>query len=99
MEKRTFGRSGMKLSILGFGCGAVGGLMVRGSPADQERAIGRALDAGVNYFDTAGLYGNGESEKHLGRVLSKLRPKAAIVGTKGRVPPDAGATAGEKAKG
>src|SRR2546427_11688001 len=57
MEMRTFGRSGMRVSILGFGCGAVGGLMVRGDPADQERAVARALEAGVNYFDTAGEHG------------------------------------------
>jgi aryl-alcohol dehydrogenase-like predicted oxidoreductase len=87
MEKRTFGRSGMRLSILGFGCGAVGGLMVRGDPADQERTITRALEAGVNYFDTAVQYGNGESEKNLGRVLKTLKPADAIVGTKVRLPP------------
>ncbi len=69
MEMREFGRTGMRLSILGFGCGAVGGLMVRGSPADQDRAIGEALDAGINYFDTAVQYGNGVSETNLGRVL------------------------------
>jgi hypothetical protein len=40
MEMRVFGRTGMQLSVLGFGCGAVGGLMVRGDPLDQERAIG-----------------------------------------------------------
>jgi L-galactose dehydrogenase/L-glyceraldehyde 3-phosphate reductase len=88
MEMRTFGRSGMKISILGFGCGAVGGLMVRGEPADQERAIARAIDAGVNYFDTAALYGNGVSEKNLGRILNKLKPGNAIVGTKLRIPAD-----------
>ena len=93
MEMRIFGRSGMKISLLGFGCGGVGGLMVRGAPADQERAIGRALDAGVNYFDTAVAYGNGESEKNLGRVLNKLKPKDAIVGTKVRLPPGTGPTA------
>src|SRR5258708_2660464 len=87
MEMRTFGRSGMRISILGFGCGAVGGLMVRGDPADQERTIARALDAGVNYFDTAVQYGDGESEKNLGRVLQKLKPPNAVVGTKVRVPP------------
>lgn len=87
MQKRTFGRSDLEVSILGFGCGAVGGLMVRGNPADQERAIGRALDAGVNYFDTAVQYGNGTSEANLGRILAKLRPKDAIVGTKVRLPP------------
>ena len=41
MQLRTFGRTGMHLSVLGFGCGAVGGIMVRGDPADQERTIAR----------------------------------------------------------
>ena len=86
MQMRTFGRTGMQLSALGFGCGAVGGLMVRGDARDQERAIARALAAGVNYFDTAVQYGNGESEKNLGRILQKLRPANAIVGTKVRLP-------------
>jgi aryl-alcohol dehydrogenase-like predicted oxidoreductase len=85
MEMRTFGRTGLRVSILGFGCGAVGGLMVRGAPADQERAVARALEAGVNYFDTAAMYGNGESEKNLGRVLAKLKPDV-VVGTKVRIP-------------
>ena len=86
METRMFGRTGMRLSILGFGCGAVGGLMVRGDPRDQERTIARALAAGVNYFDTAVQYGNGESEKNLGRVLQKLKPPNVAVGTKVRLP-------------
>src|SRR5690348_3770317 len=71
MQVRVFGRTGLQLSALGFGCGAVGGLMVRGDPADQERTIARAIAAGVNYFDTAVQYGNGESERNLGRVLRK----------------------------
>ncbi len=86
MEMRVFGRTGMQLSVLGFGCGAVGGLMVRGDPLDQERTIARALAAGVNYFDTAVQYGNGESEKNLGRVLQKLKPANVAVGTKVRLP-------------
>ena len=86
MEMRTYGRTGMQVSLLGFGCGAVGGLMVRGAPADQEKAIARALEVGVNYFDTAVQYGNGESEKNLGRVLAALKPTNAIVGTKVRIP-------------
>src|ERR1700758_583634 len=87
MQLRAFGRTGMQLSVLGFGCGAVGGLMVRGDPADQERTVARAIAAGVNYFDTAVQYGNGESEKNLGRVLQTLKPSNAIVGTKVRLPP------------
>src|SRR6516162_4835297 len=87
MEMRIFGRTGMQISVLGFGCGAVGGLMVRGDHADQERTVARALAAGVNYFDTAVQYGDGESEKNLGRILQKLKPANAVVGTKVRVPP------------
>ena len=85
MEMRDFGRSGIRVSLLGFGCGAVGGLMVRGDPADQERTIARALEAGVNYFDTAVQYGEGASERNLGRVLKKLKPADAVVGTKVRL--------------
>src|SRR5947209_18752388 len=87
MQFRIFGRTGMQLSVLGFGCGAVGGFMVRGDPAEQERVVARAIAAGVNYFDTAVQYGNGESENNLGRVLQRLKPASVVVGTKVRVPP------------
>jgi aryl-alcohol dehydrogenase-like predicted oxidoreductase len=87
MQLRVFGRTGMQLSVLGFGCGAVGGLMVRGDAADQERTVARAIAAGVNYFDTAVLYGDGQSEKNLGRILRKLKPPDVVVGTKVRLPP------------
>jgi aryl-alcohol dehydrogenase-like predicted oxidoreductase len=86
MEMRTYGRTGMKISILGFGCGAVGGLMVRGAAADQERAVGQALDVGINYFDTAVQYGNGASETNLGRTMKALKPSNVFVGTKVRLP-------------
>jgi aryl-alcohol dehydrogenase-like predicted oxidoreductase len=86
MEMRVYGRTGMQLSVLGFGCGAVGGLMVRGDPHDQERAVARALAVGVNYFDTAVQYGNGESEKNLGRILQTLKPANVVIGTKVRLP-------------
>ena len=86
MEMRVFGRTGMQVSVLGFGCGAVGGLMVRGSAADQQRAVARALEVGINYFDTAVQYGMGASEANLGRALAALKPANAIVGTKVRLP-------------
>jgi L-galactose dehydrogenase/L-glyceraldehyde 3-phosphate reductase len=88
MQLRVFGHTGMQFSVLGFGCGAVGGLMVRGDPADQERTIARAIAAGVNYFDTAVQYGDGESEKNLGRVLQRLKPANVAVGTKVRLQPN-----------
>ncbi|HKU94666.1 MAG TPA: aldo/keto reductase [Vineibacter sp.] len=84
MERRRLGRTELKTSAIGYGCGAVGGLMVRGSAADQERAIARAVELGINYFDTAPLYGDGESERNLGRVLAKLRPDI-VLGTKVRL--------------
>src|SRR5947209_13150744 len=86
VEKRRFGRTGLDLSVLGFGCGAVGGLMIKGTAADQERAVWRALELGINYFDTAQMYGDGESERNLGRVLQALKPDV-YVGTKVRLPP------------
>jgi aryl-alcohol dehydrogenase-like predicted oxidoreductase len=84
MERRRFGRTGLEVSTLGFGAGNVGGLMVRGTPAERERAVGRALELGINYFDTAPSYGDGESEQNLGRVLRVLRPNI-ILGTKFRL--------------
>jgi len=98
MEYRTLGRTGLKVSALGFGCGDVGGLIVRGSPAERERAVARALEAGVNYFDTAASYGNGESERNLGVTLRALGAKP-YVGTKVRVPPEATDTAAAIAAG
>jgi aryl-alcohol dehydrogenase-like predicted oxidoreductase len=81
MEYRQFGQTGLQVSALGFGCGAVGGLLVRGQYNDMVRTIGHAIDAGITYFDTARAYGNGRSEENLGRVLKELKPDV-IVGTK-----------------
>jgi len=84
MELRALGRTGLRVSALGFGCGDVGGLIVRGAPAERERAVARAFEAGINYFDTASSYGGGESERNLGRALRAvgIRP---YVGTKFRL--------------
>ena len=87
MEYRVLGRTGLRVSALGFGCGNVGGLMVRGTPAERERAVARAIELGVNFFDTAPLYGDGLSEEHLGQALETLRP-SCLVATKVRVGPD-----------
>lgn len=70
MEKRDFGNTGLAVSRLTFGCGAVGGLMTKGDAADQDRAIHWARDHGVNFFDTAASYGDGISEENLGRALN-----------------------------
>ncbi len=50
---------GLSVSEIGFGCGNVGGLMIRGEHADQVKAVARAMELGINYFDTASQYGAG----------------------------------------
>ena len=81
MDYRKFGNTGIEISEIGFGCGDVGGLMVRGEHADQVRTAARAMELGINYFDTAALYGRGQSETNLGRVLHELSADV-YVGTK-----------------
>ncbi|MCA1648600.1 MAG: aldo/keto reductase [Chloroflexi bacterium] len=89
MEHRLLGNTGLRVSALGFGCGAVGGLMVRGDAAEQRQAVWRALDAGITYFDTAASYGDGQSETHLGQVMRDLGAwSRVVVGTKVRLRPD-----------
>jgi len=84
MKYRTLGSSGLNVSSLGFGCGAVGGLLVRGEFSEMVRTVAYAVDSGITYFDTAALYGNGASERNLGKVLHELKPKV-VVGTKVRL--------------
>jgi aryl-alcohol dehydrogenase-like predicted oxidoreductase len=86
MQYRTLGQTNLNVSILGFGCGAVGGLLVRGDYPQMRRTVARAIELGVNYFDTASLYGNGQSEVNLGAVLRELDAEV-IVGTKVRLAP------------
>src|SRR5215469_3455696 len=81
MEQHQLGQTGVTVSALGFGCGSVGGLLVRGDPEEQRRGVQAALDGGITYFDTAAAYGDGLSEENLGRVLSELDADP-VVGTK-----------------
>lgn len=88
MERRRLGRTGLEVGVLGFGAGAVGGLMTKGTSADQERAFARALELGINYIDTASIYGNGESEKALGRIFKGKKRDDVYLGTKFRLKAD-----------
>jgi aryl-alcohol dehydrogenase-like predicted oxidoreductase len=88
MEYRELGRTGLHVSMLGFGCGNVGGLIIRGAHQDRVRGVARAMEAGINYFDTAPSYGNGQSEQNLGQVLRELKAQVHV-GTKVRIPPEA----------
>jgi aryl-alcohol dehydrogenase-like predicted oxidoreductase len=92
MLKRTLGKSGLEVSALGMGCWAIGGPWQMERPGgglfpagwghidDEEsiRAIHAALDAGVNFFDTAANYGAGHSEIILGRALKRRRHEIVI---------------------
>jgi aryl-alcohol dehydrogenase-like predicted oxidoreductase len=66
---RALGRTGLAVSEVGFGCGVTAGLMVEGDAAAQAEAVGRALALGINYFDTAPIYGDQRSERNLGAAL------------------------------
>lgn len=84
MKYNVLGKTGLRISQLGFGCGSIGGLLVRGEYPKMRQAVSRALELGINYFDTAPLYGNGQSEVNLGAVMRELRAEA-LVGTKVRL--------------
>ena len=84
MDYRPLGNTGLNVSEIGFGCGNVGGLMIRGEHRQQVEAVARAMELGINYFDTAPSYGDGQSETNLGRVLKELSAEV-YVGTKFRV--------------
>ncbi|MBU8907679.1 aldo/keto reductase [Desertibacillus haloalkaliphilus] len=83
MEKRRLGNSDLYVSVVGMGCWQYGGGKYWGeqSQADVNYVVNRALDRGVNYFDTAEMYNDGKSEEALGEAL-KLRRNEAIIGTK-----------------
>ncbi|MDP4023372.1 aldo/keto reductase [Methylobacterium sp. NEAU 140] len=87
MQTRPLGGTGITVSALTFGCGAVGGLMVRGDPETQREAVARALDGGIRLFDTAAFYGDGLSETALGRALPRGEARAAVA-TKVRLRPE-----------
>ncbi len=69
MKHRTFGRSGINVSEIVFGAGGVGGILIHQDDATKREAIRRAIAGGINWIDTAAMYGNGKSEEALGWLL------------------------------
>ncbi len=89
MVFRPLGRTGPKVSAVAFGAGPVSGLMTGTDFAVQRATVQRALERGVNWFDTAPGYGTGASEANLGRVLAELGSSEVVhIATKVRVPPE-----------
>ena len=79
MEDRPFGQTGLEVSAVGFGCWEIGGGYGSVEATGFERAVSRALDLGVNCFDTAEGYGMGASERALGQALGRRREEAVVV--------------------
>ena len=72
MQTRPLGRTGLQISAIVFGAGAVGGAVFRGEREQRLATVRRALDAGINWIDTAPGYGDGQSEENLGWILPEL---------------------------
>jgi aryl-alcohol dehydrogenase-like predicted oxidoreductase len=81
---RKLGRSGLAVSEVGFGAWGIGGNKggaVAYGPTDEAQsldALAAAYDAGINFYDTADLYGNGESERLIGKAFAGRRDKVVI---------------------
>jgi len=84
MKYRRLGATGLQVSEIGFGAWGIGGVAngaIGYGPTDDEeskRALRRAYDLGVNFYDTSGLYGYGHSEHLIGEVLKDVRDKVII---------------------
>jgi aryl-alcohol dehydrogenase-like predicted oxidoreductase len=88
MRYRVVGGTGVEVSEIGFGCGNNAVLMVKAPYENQLETVRRALDLGINFFDTAFAYGLGKSEENLGRILRDLRAEP-VISTKIRLEADA----------
>lgn len=72
MKTRRFGRTDLEVSELVFGGGWVGGILIHQDDSTKLQAVRRALDAGINFIDTASSYGDGKSEEALGWILKEV---------------------------
>ena len=84
MEYNSLGRTGLNVSRVGFGGGGIGEVWGPTTRDEAVRAIHRALDLGINYFDVAPAYGDGKAEEALGIALEG-RAEDVIIGTKVRI--------------
>jgi aryl-alcohol dehydrogenase-like predicted oxidoreductase len=82
MKRRPLGRTGLLVSEIGFGGSRIGGLMSRGSTDSGVATLHAAFDAGINFFDTADMYSQGEGEALIGRAFRDRRDQV-IIATKG----------------
>jgi aryl-alcohol dehydrogenase-like predicted oxidoreductase len=78
MRTVSLGRTGLEISELAFGGGVTGGILINPDEATRHNALRRAVAAGINWIDTAAIYGNGESERTIGRHWGSLSPRPNI---------------------
>jgi D-threo-aldose 1-dehydrogenase len=78
MRQLAFGRTGLAVSELVFGGGVTGGILIEADEATRAAALQRAVAAGVNWVDTAPVYGDGASEETIGRHLASLTPRPHV---------------------
>lgn len=84
MQYRELGTTGMKVSALGFGSWAIGGTWGPVDDKESLAALNRAIELGVNFFDTADAYGGGRSERLLAKLRQQHREKIYIATKVGR---------------
>ena len=78
MKKNFLGRTGLQISEIAFGGGVTGGILINADEATQQAALARAVAGGINWIDTAALYGDGASEETIGRHLASLTPRPHV---------------------
>ncbi len=84
MERRELGRTGWKVSPVSFGCWAIGGTWGSVDDSESLAALHRAVDRGVNFFDTADVYGDGRSERLLARLRRERKEEIHVATKAGR---------------
>ena len=84
MKYREFSNVGWKVSEIGIGCWAIGSEWGDVSPENAKDALFTSLDNGVNFFDTADVYGDGRSEKFIGEILKNTKEKIYVATKAGR---------------
>lgn len=75
MKYITFGKTDLRPSKIGVGCSQIASLSTRHSPAEVRTTLIEAFDRGINFFDTADIYGQGDSERLLGKLFRDKRDK------------------------
>jgi aryl-alcohol dehydrogenase-like predicted oxidoreductase len=78
MRRTSLGRTGLEISELAFGGGVTGGILIDTDETIRDAVLRHAVAAGINWIDTAPVYGDGTSEETIGRHLQGLSPRPHV---------------------